>query len=162
MAHDYRVSGGHGFEVPGALGPAELDARADWVPTERNGDLVSALVPRLGSEAGAAKVIVGVLLPLREVLTGPPLEALLSRLPPPLAGVLRAGAPGAGHRAPTPAGMHEYLAQASRLLQHPPPRTALYARAVFAAAREVLSAEEAAAIAGRLPGELAALFSTAH
>jgi uncharacterized protein (DUF2267 family) len=162
MAHTYRVSGGQGFEVPGALGPAELDARTEWVSTRRDGGLVSILAPRLGSGSDAAHVIVGVLLPLRTALAGPPLEALLAHLPPPIAGVLRAGAPGAGPASPTPAGKHEYLAQASLLLQHPPPRAASYARAVFAAAREVLAPDEASAVADRLPRELAELFVTAQ
>jgi uncharacterized protein (DUF2267 family) len=44
---------------------------------------------------------------------------------------------------------------------HPPPQAATYVRAVFAAARSVLSRADSEAIAARLPGDLAELWRTA-
>ena len=95
--------------------------------------------------------MLGVLAPLRSALDGAPLGALVARLPLSLARELAAGDAGARRPGPVADGGGDYVLEVSRLVLHPPARAATYVRAVFAAARAVLSREESEAIARRLP-----------
>jgi uncharacterized protein (DUF2267 family) len=161
VTHTYAIHGGEGT-APGALGPAELDGRADWVPVGPRRSLLQAVAARLGSEVDLRKVVLAVLCPLRDALEGPPLERLLARLPFPLAREVREGDLNLNARVASPAAAGDYLLQVSYLLQHPPRQAAIYVRAVFGAARTVLAPEEAEAVAARLPGDLAELWSAAR
>jgi uncharacterized protein (DUF2267 family) len=158
MSDAYRVRGGVGPPLPGVVGPADLDGRVEWVPVRRSRDLLDELAARLGSEVDLHKVVLAVFLPLRADLDGAPLGALLAHLPLSLGGQLAAGGAAVGTRVPSPAGPGDYLVHVARLVQQPPWRAATCVRAVFAAARAVLAAEDAEAIAARLPGGLADLW----
>lgn len=163
MSDDYRVRGGIGPPLPGIVGPADLDGRAEWVPVVRQTrELLEVLSARLGSEVDLHKVVLGVLSPLRAALDGAPLGALLAHLPLPLAREMAAGGVAVGDRIRSPSGAGDYLLEVSRLILHPPWRAATYVRAVFAAARAVLSREESDAIAARLPADLGELWRTAR
>jgi uncharacterized protein (DUF2267 family) len=163
MSDDYRVRGGIGPPLPGIVGPADLDGRAEWVPVvRRTRELLEVLSARLGSEVHLHKVVLGVLSPLRAALDGAPLGALLAHLPLPLVREIAAGGVAVGERIRSPSGAGDYLLEVSRLIQHPPWRAATYVRAVFAAARAVLSREESDAIAARLPADLGELWRTAR
>jgi uncharacterized protein (DUF2267 family) len=155
MGEGYRVRGGVGPQLPGVVGPADLDGRVEWVPVARTGELLDALAARLGSEVDLHKVVLAVLAPLRSALDGPPLGAIVARLPLPLARELAAGDLALGAKVRSPAGAGDYLLEVSRLILHPPWRAATYVRAVFAAARAVLAPEDAEEIAARLPPDLA-------
>lgn len=159
----YHVTGGIGGPgLPGVLGPRELDARSEWVPSAGSRDLVEALSARLGSEVDLNKVVLAVLCPLRPALEGPALEALLARLPLGLAYEIAAGELGSCGRMRPPAGARDYLLAVSRRLMHPPPRAVSWVRAVFAAARTALGEEGAEEIAARLPSDLADLWRRAR
>lgn len=162
MGEGYRVRGGVGPSLPGVVGPGEVDGRVEWVPIARGGDLLDVLAARLGSEVDLDKVVLGVLAPLRAALEGPPLAAIAARLPPHLAAELAAGDVALGAKVRPPANAAEYVTEAARLVQHPPWRAATYVRAVFAAARAVLSPEDAEGIAARLPPDLAELWRQAR
>lgn len=162
MAGRYEVKGGVGGSLPGAIGPDELDGRAEWVPLRRGGDLLDALVARLGSEADLGKVVLSVLCPLRPALDGAPLGALTAKLPQNLARELADAELNLCARVPVPAGAGDYLLDVSRLLLHPPRRAASYVRAVFAAAKSVLAPPDSEAIAMRLPPDLAELWRAAR
>src|SRR6266508_6068461 len=159
MSDDYRVRGGIGPPLPGIVGPADLDGRAEWVPVVRQTrELLEVLAARLGSEVDLHKIVLGVLSPLRSALDGAPLGALVARLPLSLARELAAGGVAVGGRVRSPSGAGDYLLEVARLVQLPPARAATYVRAAFAAARAVLSREESDAIAARLPGDLGELW----
>jgi uncharacterized protein (DUF2267 family) len=162
MGESYRVRGGVGPALPGIVGPADLDGRAEWVPIARGGDLLDVLAARLGSEVDLHKIVLGVIAPLRTALEGPPLQALLATVPLSLARGVVAGDAALGARVQAPAGAADYVREAARLIQHPPWRAATYVRAVFAAARAALRPEDAGAIAARLPRDLAELWEAAR
>jgi uncharacterized protein (DUF2267 family) len=162
MANPYQPSGGVGGRIPGTLGPADLDARAEWVPLRRPRDLLEAVALRLGSEVGVRKVVLAVLSPLRGALEGEPLGALAAALPADLARVLADAELNLNARVPAPAGARDYVEEVSRLVLHPPRGAAEYVRAVFAAAKTVLAPGAVAAIAERLPPELAAAWRAAR
>lgn len=162
MGDDYQVRGGIGT-VPGTVGPAQLDGRAEWVPGVRSGaDLLDRVEARLGSDADVHRILLGVVAPLVPALDGAPLGALLARLPLSLAGELGDPDSALASRVRAPRGAGDYLVEVSRLILHPPDRAVTYVRAVFAAARAVLSPADAEAIAARLPGDVAALWRTAR
>lgn len=160
--HEYAVSGGYGAATPGALGPGELDGRADWVGIEHGGGLLEALAPRIGSEVDLEKLVLAAVCPLRSALDGPPLDALLARLPYALALEVREGDRNLNTRVVAASGASDYLVEAARLMQHAPPRAALYVYAFFAAARAVLPPDAHEAIAARLPRDLAELWRSAR
>jgi uncharacterized protein (DUF2267 family) len=162
MDKPYQPSGGVAGRIPGTLGPAELDARAEWVPLRPPHDLLDALATRLGSEVDLRKVALAVLAPLRDALEGEPLAALAARLPLDLARVLADADLELNARVRPATGAPDYVAEVSRLVLHPPRRAAEYVRAVFAAAKAVLDAAEVEAIAARLPPEIAAAWRTAR
>jgi uncharacterized protein (DUF2267 family) len=162
MGEGYRVRGGVGPPLPGIVGPADVDGRVEWVPVARTGELLDVLAARLGSEVDLRRVVLGVLAPLRSALDGPPLGALLARLPLSLARELAAADEALGARVRSPSGSGDYVLEVSRLILHPPWRAATYVRAVFAAARAVLAPEDAEAIASRLPPDLAEPWRTAR
>jgi hypothetical protein len=162
MGEGYRVRGGVGPPLPGIVGPADLDGRVEWVPVAKAGELLDVLAGRLGSEVDLHRVVLGVLAPLRSALDGPPLGALVARLPLSLARELAAGDEALGAKVRSPAGAGDYVLEVSRLILHPPWRAATYVRAVFAAARAVLAPEGSDAIAARLPPDLAELWRTAR
>jgi uncharacterized protein (DUF2267 family) len=161
MGDAYRVQGGVGRPLPGIVGPAELDGRADWVPVRRGADLLDRLEARLGSEVDVRKIVLGVLAPLCPALDGAPLGALLAHLPLSIARELAQRDVALGARVRAPLGAGDYLLEVARLVLHPPPQAATYVRAVFAAAGQVLSRAESEAIAARLPADLAELWRTA-
>jgi hypothetical protein len=162
MGHTYFVTGGQGAPTPGAIGPAELDARAEWVPLPARGDLLDELRGRLGSEVDLRKVVLSALCPLRTLLDGAPLGALLERLPFPLAREVLEGELNLNATVPPPTGVGDYLVEVARLLQHPPPRAAFYVRAVFGAAKAVLGPDGSEAVLGRLPVDLAEAWRSAR
>jgi len=162
MSDPYGVRGGVGPALPGVVGPADLDGRAEWVPVPRIGGLLDALAARLGSEVDLHKVVLAVLAPLRAALDGPPLGALLAHLPLPLARELAAPDVALGARVRAPSGAGDYLLEVSRLILHPPGQAATYVRAVFAAAAAVLPRADWEAIAVRLPPDLGELWRTAR
>jgi uncharacterized protein (DUF2267 family) len=162
MSDGYRVRGGIGPPLPGVVGPADLDTRAEWVPIRRTGELLDVLAARLGSEVDLHKVVMGVVAPLVSALDGAPLGSLLAHLPLAIARELAAGGAALGGRIRAPTGAGDYLLEVARLILQPPWRAATSVRAVFAAARRVLDREEADAIAARLPNDLAELWRTAH
>lgn len=162
MGFPYRPSGGVGGTLPGILGPADLDGRAEWVPLRPARDLLEALAMRLGSEVDLRKVLLGVLSPLRAALEGEPLAALLATVPQELARVLADADLNLNARVHPATGAGDYLAEVSRLVQHPPRRAAEYVRAVFAAAKAVLDPGASDALAERLPPELAAAWRAAR
>lgn len=162
MADGFQVKGGVGGPLPGALGPADLDARLEWVRLRPGGDLLDALAARLGSEADLHKVVLGVLAPLRSALEGAALGALAAKLPADLARQLADAEQNLCAHLPPPAGAGDYLVDVSRLLQHPPRRAATFVRALFASAKDVLAHQDTEAIAARLPPEIAELWRTAR
>ncbi|HEX9050959.1 MAG TPA: DUF2267 domain-containing protein [Anaeromyxobacter sp.] len=162
MDKPYQPAGGVAGRIPGTLGPAELDARAEWVPRRAPRDLLEALAMRLGSEVDLRKVVLAVLSPLRDALEGEPLGALAARLPHDLARVLADADLELNVRVRPATTAGDYLAEVSRLVLHPPRVAAEYVRAVFAAAKAVLDPEDAEAIAARLSPELAAGWSAAR
>jgi uncharacterized protein (DUF2267 family) len=162
MGDGYRVRGGVGPPLPGVVGPADLDATAEWVPVRRTAELLDLVAARLGSEVDLHKIVLGVLAPLADALDGAPLATLLAHLPPWFAGELAAGGAAVGAPIRTPTGANDYVLEVSRLILQPPPRAATYVRAVFAAARAVLAEEELEAIAARLPPDLAERWRTAR
>jgi uncharacterized protein (DUF2267 family) len=155
MPGTYGVGGGVGGALPGVLGPEELDGRIEWVAVRPPRDLAEALAARLGSEDDVRRVILAVLGPLRQLLEGEPLGALVARLPPPLARELADAELNLCARIAPASGAPEYLAEVARLLLRPPEVAATYVRAAFAAARAMLAPEEARAVEARLPPELA-------
>ncbi len=162
MSDVYRVTGGVGPALPGLVGPAGVDGRAEWVPVVRYGaDLLEILEARLGSEVDVHKIVLGVLAPLVPALDGAPLGALVARLPLSLARELAQADVALGARVRAPRGAGDYVVEVGRLVQHPPPRAATFIRATFAAARRVLSRAESEEIAARLPADLAELWRTA-
>jgi hypothetical protein len=161
MADSYSVVGGQG-SAPGAIGPAELDGRAEWVPVGDGTSVLDDLEARLGSEVDLRKVLLAVFCPLRDVLDGPPLEALLAHLPYPLPQEIREGELNLNARVPSPAAVGDYVVDVAELLQHPPYQAAVYVRAAFGAARRALSPEESDGIAARLPRDLADLWRGAR
>ncbi len=162
MDKPYQPSGGVAGKIPGTLGPAELDMRAEWVPLRPPRDLLDAVAMRLGSEVDLRKVVLAVLSPLRDALEGEPLGALTARLPLDLARILAEADLTLNARVRPATGAADYLAEVSRLVLHPPRAAAEYVRAVFAAAKTVLDPEDAAAIAARLPPELGAAWRAAR
>lgn len=162
MDDGYRVRGGVGPPLPGIVGPADLDGRAEWVPVRPAADLLDAVAARLGSEVDLHKIVLGVLAPLCPALDGAPLGALLAHLPLPLARELGQRDIALGARVRAPRGAGDYVVEVARLVQQPPARAATYARAVVAAVRGVLTPAEAEAIAARLPADLAELWRTAR
>jgi uncharacterized protein (DUF2267 family) len=163
MTDEYRVRGGVGPELPGLVGPAGVDGRADWVPAVRPGaDLVERLEARLGSDTDVHRIVLGVLAPLCPALDGAPLGALLAHLPLFLARELADPGFALASRVRAPRGAGDYVLEVSRLILHPPARAVTYVRAVFAAARAVLGRGDAEAIALRLPGDLAGLWRDAR
>jgi uncharacterized protein (DUF2267 family) len=162
MATPYFVKGGVGGALPGLLGPAELDGRADWAPLREPRDLVEALAGRLGSETDHEKVLLAVLAPLRPALEGEALGSLLARLPLHLARELADAELNLNAPVPAPADAGAYLVEVAALVLHPPRRAAEYVRAVFAAAKAVLPPEDAQAIAARLPPDIADLWRAAR
>jgi uncharacterized protein (DUF2267 family) len=163
MTDEYRVRGGVGPELPGLVGPAGVDGRADWVPAAPPGaELLDLLEARLGSEVDVEKIVLGVVGPLASALDGAPLGALVAHLPLYLARELAAPDFALSTRVHAPRGAGDYLLEVSRLIQHPPVRAATYVRAVFAAARGALSRGDAEAIAARLPPDLAELWRSAR
>ncbi len=156
---EYRVRGGVGPELPGLVGPASVDGRADWVPVvRRSGDRLEVLEARLGSEVDVHKIALGVLAPLTPALDGAPLGALVAHVPLYLARELAQHDLALNTRVRAPQGAGDYLVEVSRLIQHPRARAATYVRAVFAAARHVLSSAEREAIAARLPPDVSELW----
>jgi uncharacterized protein (DUF2267 family) len=162
MATPYQPSGGVSGKLPGTLGPAELDARADWVPGRAPRDLLDALELRLGSEVDRRRVVLAVLSPLRSALEGEPLGALTAKLPLELARVLADADLNLNAHVRSPQAPGDYLLEVSRLVLHPPRRAAEYVRAVFAAAKAVLAPDDVEAIAARLPPELGAAWRAAR
>ena len=162
MADGFQVKGGVGGAIPGALGPADLDARLEWVHLRPGGDLLDALAARLGSEADLYKVVLAVLAPLRSALEGGPLGALTAKLPLDLARQLADAEQNLCAHLPPPSGAGDYLVDVSRLVQHPPRRAASYVRAVFASAKDLLAHQDSEAIAARLPPDLADLWRSAR
>jgi uncharacterized protein (DUF2267 family) len=162
MARAYLVKGGVGGVIPGLLGPAELDGRAEWTPVREPRDLVEALAARLGSETDHDRILLAVLAPLRPSLEGEPLGALLAGLPPYLARELADAELNLNARVAAPADPGEYLLEVARLVLHPPRRAAEFVRAVFAAAKAVLAPQDAQAVAERLPPEIADLWRAAR
>jgi uncharacterized protein (DUF2267 family) len=161
MGDAYRVRGGAGPPLPGIVGPADLDGRADWVPVARGADLLERIEARLGSEVDVRKIVLGVLAPLCPALDGSPLGALLAHLPISIARELAQRDVALGSRIRAPLGAGDYLLEVSRLVLHPPPQAATYVRAVFAAARQMLTRAESEAIAAHLPEGLAEPWRTA-
>lgn len=162
MADYYEVKGGVGGRLPGALSPAQLDMRTEWVPLRPPQDLLEALAMRLGSEVQVVRVALGVLAPLRGFLGGEALGALVARLPQDVARELADAELNLNAHVAEPSSAAGYLAEVSRLVLHPPWRAAHYVRAVFAAAKRVLAPEDVEAIATRLPPELAELWRGAR
>lgn len=154
MAGEYHVSGGYGGEVPGTLGPDELDGRAEWVALSGR-DLRERLQARLGSEVDLRKVLLGVLVPLLGALRGEPVRAIAARLPYALARELL-DADDAAARAPP--GAEQYLREVSELVQHPLAAAAFHVRAVLGPIRAALPPELADEVERRLPAELAELW----
>ncbi|HEY6005043.1 MAG TPA: DUF2267 domain-containing protein [Anaeromyxobacter sp.] len=152
------MGGGVGGSLPGVLGPEELDGRIEWVPIRPPRDLPEALAARLGSDDDAGRLVLGVLGPLRQLLEGEPLGAIVAKLPLPLARELADAELNLCAKVAPAAGAAEYLAEVSRLVLHPPETAATYVRAVFAAAKAVLAPEEARAVEARLPPEIAELW----
>jgi uncharacterized protein (DUF2267 family) len=158
----YAVRGAVGPQLPGIIGPADLDGRVEWVPVRRTGELLDVLAARLGSEVDVHKIVLGVLAPLASALDGAPLGSLLAHLPLSIARELAAGAIAVGAPIRGPTGAGDYALEVASLIQHPPWRAATYVRAVFATARSLLSRAEADAIAARLPHDVAELWFTAR
>jgi uncharacterized protein (DUF2267 family) len=162
MTTPYQPAGGVGGRIPGTLGPADLDGRAEWIPARPPRDLLEALELRLGSEVDLRRVVLSVLSPLRGALEGEPLGALTAALPQDLARVLADADLNLNVRVRSPAGAGDYLAEVSRLVLHPPRRAAEYVRAAFAAAKAVLDPAAIHAISDRLPPEFAAAWRAAR
>lgn len=162
MEHGFTVAGGVAGRIPGAYGPDELDGKAEWVSLREPSDLLESLEARLGSEVDARRVLLAVLGPLRGALEGPPLEALLARLPLDLAREVPDAPLVLGAPVPPASGAGDYLDEVSRLVMFPPRAAAGYVRAVFASAKAALDPEGSEAIAARLPPDLAALWRAAR
>jgi uncharacterized protein (DUF2267 family) len=158
MTGEYQVAGGYGYAVPGAIGPDEVDGRADWVRLEGRG-LADQLHARLGSEVDLRKVLLGVLSPLLGALRGEPVRAIAARLPYGLARELLDGDDGATN---APAGAEQYLREVSELLQHPLSAAAFYVRAVLGSVRATLPPEMDAEVERRLLQEIAELWRTSR
>ncbi len=158
MTDGYRVSGGYGDDVPGAVGPGDLDGRAEWVPVDGRG-IAARLEARLGSEVDLRKILFGVLVPLLGALHGEPVRAIAARLPHALARELLDADDGAARGR---VGIDEYLREVSELVQHPPHAAAIYVGAVLGAVREALPADAAGEVEKRLPSELADLWRGAR
>jgi uncharacterized protein (DUF2267 family) len=161
MPDRYGVRGGVAGSLPGVIGPDELDGRLEWIPVREPRDLPEALAMRLGSDDDLRRVLLAVLAPLREALAGEALQALLAILPLGLARELADAELNLGARIVATSRAPEYLAEVARLLLYPPPITATYVRAAFAAAKSVLAPEAVEAIAARLPEDLADLWRSA-
>lgn len=159
MAGEYQVTGGYGDAVPGTIGPAEVDGRAEWVQLDGPAGLAKQLQARLGSEVDLRKVLLGVLSPLLGALHGDPVRAIAARLPYPLARELLDVDDGA---AQVPAGAEQYLRDVSELVQHPLSAAAFYARAVLGSIRAALAPDVAAELERRLPAELAEVWRTSR
>ncbi|WP_041453253.1 DUF2267 domain-containing protein [Anaeromyxobacter dehalogenans] len=159
ISHTYEVAGGVGARTPGAIGPDELDGRADWVeiPARGEGELLERLEARLGSEARTRKVLLAVLAPLRGALEGPALSGILAHLPRRFARELAEAEWNLNAPVRAPATGAEYLAEVARLLQRPPRQAAAYVLAVLAALHEVMG-PAARDLADRLPPDLAELW----
>jgi uncharacterized protein (DUF2267 family) len=162
MPDRYGVAGAVGGRLPGVLGPEELDGRIEWVPVRPPRDLPEALAARLGSEDDANRVILAVLGPLRQVLAGEALGALLAKLPLHLARELGEAELNLCARVAPAGSAPEYLAEVSRLVLHPPDTAATYVRAVFAAGKAVLAPEEGRAVEAKLPPGVAELWRAAE
>ncbi len=162
MDEPYQPSGGVAGRIPGTVGPAQFDGRTEWVPLRRPHDLLDALAMRLGSEVDLRKVVLAVFSPLRAALEGEPLGTITSMLPQDLALVLADADLNLNARVRAAASASEYLAEVSRLVQHPPRIAAEYVRAAFAAAKAVLDGHDVEAVAARLPPELAAAWRAAR
>ncbi len=162
VEHRYTVSGGVGGIYPGGIGPDEVEGELDWQPVPGDPGLVGRLLARLGSEVNARRVILAVLAPLRSALRGPPLDAVLSRLPGRLARELVEAEWNLNARVPDAIGARDYLATVSALARFPPRTAATYVLAVFGALRAALWPAEADAVAERLPADLATLWRAAR
>ncbi len=162
MATPYQPSGGVGGRIPGTLGPAELDGRAEWVPARPPNDLLDALAMRLGSEVDLRRVVLAVLSPLRTSLEGEPLGALAAAVPQDLARVLADADLNLNVRVQPATSASDYLAEVSRRGLHRPRMAAEYVRAVFAAAKAVIDPAAVAAVSDRLPPEIAAAWRAAR
>jgi uncharacterized protein (DUF2267 family) len=161
MPDRYGVSGGVGGPLPGIIGPEELDGRIDWVPVRPPRDLVEALLARLGSEDDPHRVVLATLGPLRSMLDGEPLGAILAKLPLHLARELADAELALGAAVAPATSADEYLAEVSRLVLHPPRIAVTYVHAVFAAAKAVLDPEASRAVEERLPPGVAELWRAA-
>lgn len=161
MPDRYQAAGGVGGRLPGVIGPDELDGRLDWAPLRPPRDLPEAIALRLGSEDQAQRSILGVLAPLREPLDGEPLRALAAVLPLDLARELIDAEQSLCTRIAPPSGAAEYLAEVSRLLLRPADVAATYVRAVFGAAKALLSREVVGAVEARLPPGVAEIWREA-
>jgi uncharacterized protein (DUF2267 family) len=162
MSDGYAVSGGVGDPVfPGTVAPDAFDGRAEWLPPPGARSLLELVDARLGSEDDVRRTLLAVLAPLRAALDGEPLEAILRHLPGALAREIADADLNLNARVRTPTGTGDYLAEVSRLVLQPPWRAATAIRAVFAAARAVLSPEETRAVEARLPPDLAGPWSSA-
>ncbi len=162
VEHRYTVSGGVGGSHPGAIGPDEVEGALDWRAVPHAAGLVERLTSRLGSEADVRRVILAALAPLRGALRGPPLEAVMARLPERLARELLEAEWNLNARVPEATDAVAYLATVSALARFPPRIAATYVVAVFAALRAALGPADADAVAGRLPGDLAQLWLAAR
>ncbi len=162
MPDRYGVTGGVGGALPGIIGPEELDGRIEWVPLRPPRDLPEALAARLGSEVDARRVILGTLGPVRAVLEGEPLGAILATLPLDLARELADAELNLGAAVVAATTADEYLAEVARLVLHPRRVAVTYVRAVFAAAKSVLAPEAARAVEERLPPGIAELWRDAE
>jgi uncharacterized protein (DUF2267 family) len=158
----FHVDGGHGGAIPGTLGPAGLDGRLEWVGLSHGPALLDAVRARLGSENDVDKVLLAVLVPLRPWLAGEALDGLLEALPGSLAERVRSGERYLLAPVGRPSGVDEYVAAVARLLQRAPAEARTHVLAVLGAARDALPLEAAAAIAARLPPELARLWDAAR
>ena len=156
------VQGYHGGPVAGALGPAGLEGRSEWVELRGDGEPEDRVAARLGSEVDLRKVVLAVLCPLRGWLEGEPLGAVLATLPARLAREVQDGELILLRRMGRPGSASEYLGEVADLALQPPARARHYALAVLGTVKEALSPEARAAVAGRLPRDVAALWSEAR
>lgn len=159
--HTYTVAGGVTPVLPGAFGPDELDGEADWRSAAASGALLERIALRLGSVAGARKVILAVLGPLRATLAGPPLESILAHLPGSYAREVAEVEWNLDAAVPEAEGTTDYLQTVARLVQLPPRVAAAYVLATLGAIRGALDPLEAEAVARQLPADLARLWRAA-
>jgi uncharacterized protein (DUF2267 family) len=162
MPDRYGVTGGVGGALPGIIGPEELDGRIEWIPVRPPRDLPEALAVRLGSEDDVRRVVLATLGPLRTMLDGEPLGAVLATLPLHLARELADAELNLCATVVPATTADEYLAEVSRLVLHPPWVAVTYVQAVFAAAKAVLAPEAARAVEERLPPGVAELWRAAE